>query len=72
MPAATIERTPLYEEHLRLHAQMTNFGGWAMPLQYSSIREEHLLRWAGIRPAATGQTGEVTDGKGESERGPSA
>ena len=35
------ERTPLYEEHLRLKAQMTNFGGWMMPLQYSSIREEH-------------------------------
>jgi aminomethyltransferase len=35
------ERTPLYDEHLRLGAQMTNFGGWMMPLQYSSIREEH-------------------------------
>ena len=35
------ERTPLYEEHVRLGAQMTNFGGWVMPLQYSSIREEH-------------------------------
>jgi aminomethyltransferase len=37
----TAERTPLYEEHLRLGAQMTNFSGWVMPLQYSSIREEH-------------------------------
>jgi len=37
----TAERTPLYEEHVRLGAQMTNFGGWVMPLQYSSIREEH-------------------------------
>ena len=41
MPVATVERTPLYDEHIRLHAQMTNFGGWMMPLQYSSIREEH-------------------------------
>jgi len=39
--AATAERTPLFQEHQRLGAQMTNFGGWAMPLQYSSIREEH-------------------------------
>lgn len=38
---ATAERTPLYEEHLRLGAQMTTFSGWTMPLQYSSIREEH-------------------------------
>jgi aminomethyltransferase len=37
----TAERTPLYEEHVRLGAQMTNFGGWIMPLQYTSIREEH-------------------------------
>jgi glycine cleavage system T protein (aminomethyltransferase) len=37
----TAARTPLYEEHVRLGAQMTNFGGWVMPLQYSSIREEH-------------------------------
>lgn len=37
----TAERTPLYEEHVRLGAQMTNFSGWVMPLQYSSIREEH-------------------------------
>jgi aminomethyltransferase len=39
--AVTAERTPLYQEHLALHAQMTNFGGWLMPLQYSSIRDEH-------------------------------
>ena len=40
-PVATAERTPLFEEHLRLGAQMTSLGGWSMPLQYSSIREEH-------------------------------
>ncbi|HEY9287698.1 MAG TPA: glycine cleavage system aminomethyltransferase GcvT [Candidatus Dormibacteraeota bacterium] len=38
---ATAERTPLYDEHIRLGAQMTTFSGWTMPLQYSSIREEH-------------------------------
>jgi aminomethyltransferase len=37
----TAERTPLYEEHVRLGAQMTTFSGWTMPLQYTSIREEH-------------------------------
>jgi aminomethyltransferase len=46
--AATAERTPLYQEHISLHAQMTNFGGWSMPLQYTSIREEHLA----VRQAA--------------------
>lgn len=38
---ATAERTPLFDEHVRLGAQMTTFSGWTMPLQYSSIREEH-------------------------------
>jgi aminomethyltransferase len=38
---ATAARTPLYEEHLRMGAQMISFSGWQMPLQYSSIREEH-------------------------------
>jgi aminomethyltransferase len=37
----TAERTPLYEEHVRLGAQMTTFSGWTMPLQYTSIRDEH-------------------------------
>jgi aminomethyltransferase len=37
----TAERTPLYDEHVRLNAQMTTFSGWTMPLQYTSIREEH-------------------------------
>src|SRR3989442_2861441 len=37
----TAARTPLYEEHVRLGGQMTNFSGWVMPLQYSTIREEH-------------------------------
>jgi len=37
----TAERTPLHDEHVRLGAQMTNFGGWVMPLQYTSIRGEH-------------------------------
>lgn len=37
----TTERTPLYDEHLRHGAQMISFSGWTMPLQYSSIRDEH-------------------------------
>lgn len=35
-------RSPLHEEHVRLGAKMTGFGGFEMPLQYSGIREEHL------------------------------
>ena len=38
---AAIRKTPLYDEHMRLGAKMVPFGGWLMPLQYTSIVEEH-------------------------------
>jgi len=34
-------RTPLYDRHVAAGARMTEFGGYDMPLQYSSIRDEH-------------------------------
>jgi aminomethyltransferase len=41
-------RTPLYDLHVKFGAKMVPFGGWDMPLQYSSIIEEHLA----VRKAA--------------------
>jgi aminomethyltransferase len=35
------KKTPLYENHLRLGARMTEFAGWLLPLQYDSIINEH-------------------------------
>lgn len=37
-----LENTPLYQEHTRLNAQMAPFANWNMPVQYSSIIEEHF------------------------------
>ena len=34
-------KTPLYNEHVRLGARMVPFAGWLMPVQYTSIVEEH-------------------------------
>ncbi len=34
-------RTSLFEEHVKLNAKMVDFHGWEMPIQYSSIIEEH-------------------------------
>ncbi len=39
--SGTLLRTPLYQEHLRLHARLAPFAGWEMPIQYTSIVEEH-------------------------------
>lgn len=35
------KRTPLYPLHEALQARLIDFGGWDMPVQYSSIIEEH-------------------------------
>lgn len=37
-----LKRTPLYNEHITAGAKMVPFSGWAMPVQYSGIIEEHL------------------------------
>ncbi|MFL0648357.1 glycine cleavage system aminomethyltransferase GcvT [Cylindrospermopsis raciborskii UAM/DH-BiRr] len=34
-------KTPLYQTGVEMKARFTNFGGWEMPLQYTSIIEEH-------------------------------
>lgn len=36
-----LKNTPLYSEHLKLKAKMAEFGGYDMPIQYSSIIKEH-------------------------------
>jgi aminomethyltransferase len=35
------KKTPLYDQHMRLGAKMVPFAGWLMPVQYTSIVEEH-------------------------------
>lgn len=37
----SLKRTPLYDQHVVLGARMVEFSGWEMPVQYSSIIEEH-------------------------------
>jgi aminomethyltransferase len=38
---AAQKTTPLYEEHVRRGAKIIPFGGWLMPVQYTSIVGEH-------------------------------
>lgn len=37
-----LNRTPLYQEHIRLGAKMVPFAGFEMPVQYIGLKEEHL------------------------------
>jgi aminomethyltransferase len=43
-----MKRTPLYAAHQRLGGKLIEFGGWEMPVQYTSITDEHLA----VRKAA--------------------
>ncbi|MGV3041481.1 glycine cleavage system aminomethyltransferase GcvT [Staphylococcus rostri] len=36
-----LKQTPLYQEYVDAGAKIVEFGGWAMPVQFSSIKEEH-------------------------------
>lgn len=41
MIQAAQKKTPLYDEHVKLGAKMVPFAGWLMPVQYTSIVDEH-------------------------------
>ena len=55
-----LKRTTLYAAHQRLGGRLIEFGGWEMPVQYTSITDEHLA----VRNAAgifdISHMGEVT------------
>ena len=36
-----LKRTPLFESYKKLGAKVIDFGGWELPVQFSSILEEH-------------------------------
>ena len=37
-----LKRTTLFAAHQKLGAKLVDFGGWEMPVQYTSITDEHL------------------------------
>jgi aminomethyltransferase len=43
-----MKRTPLFTAHQQLGARIIEFGGWEMPVQYTTITDEHLA----VRAAA--------------------
>jgi aminomethyltransferase len=47
---SALRRTPLFPAHQRLGGKLIEFGGWEMPVQYSSIVDEHhcVRRAAGV------------------------
>jgi aminomethyltransferase len=47
-PEFMLKRTPLFGAHQKLGGKLIEFGGWEMPVQYTSIMDEHLA----VRKAA--------------------
>src|SRR6266498_2013492 len=43
-----MKHTPLFATHQKLGGKLIEFGGWEMPVQYTSITDEHLA----VRKAA--------------------
>ncbi len=37
-----MQQTPLHDKHIELHAKMTEYAGFDMPVSYTNIAEEHL------------------------------
>lgn len=40
-PQPVLNRTPLHDNHASRGAKIVDFGGWAMPLQYGKVKDEH-------------------------------
>jgi len=40
--ASLMHKTPIHDEHVRLGAKMVWFAGWDMPIQYTTIIDEHM------------------------------
>ena len=44
----TLQKTPLYEEHIAAGGRMVPFAGYSLPVQYTTLAEEHTA----VRTAA--------------------
>ena len=53
------KQTFLHDKHIELGAKMVDFAGWEMPVQYSSIIEEHKAVRNGIGIFDVSHMGEV-------------
>jgi aminomethyltransferase len=55
----TLKRTPLYQKHVDAGAKMVDFGGFEMPLKYTSETQEHMAVRNGVGVFDVSHMGEV-------------
>ena len=46
------KKTPFYALHVSANAKIVDFAGWDMPIQYTSIIEEHQAVRTGIHQSS--------------------
>lgn len=54
-----LKRTPLYDRHVVLGGKIVPFAGYELPIQYSSIMEEHLAVRSGVGIFDVSHLGEI-------------
>lgn len=55
-----MKKTPLYEKHVELKGKIIDFGGWALPVEYSGIILEHEAVRASAGIFDVSHMGEIT------------
>src|SRR5688572_19407763 len=58
-PAAALKKTPLNARHRAHGARMVEFGGWDMPVGYTSINAEHLAERRAVGPLRVSHMGQI-------------
>ena len=62
------KKTCLYDSHVALGAQMSPFGGFIMPIQYSSIEDEHRAVRTAVGMFDVSHMGEILVSGKDAER----
>jgi len=53
------KKTPLHDEHVRLGGRIVDFAGWAMPVQYEGLKQEHFATRTNIGLFDVSHMGEI-------------
>src|SRR5439155_560549 len=59
MAAESLQRTPLYDNHVAAGAKLVDFAGWEMPVQYEGIKAEHVAVRTAIGMFDVSHMGEI-------------
>lgn len=55
-----LKKTPLYEYYQQNEVQLTDFNGWALPIQFTKLQQEHQAVRTGVGLFETSHMGEIT------------